>query len=70
MGFLIGTGIVVRIVLLILIGFSVLSWTIIMFKFFQIHRANSESERFMDLFWKSKRLTPSPPRWTVSTARP
>ena len=56
MGFLLGTGIVVRIVLLILIGFSVLSWTIIMFKFFQIHKANSDSERFMDFFWKSKRF--------------
>jgi len=55
-GLLLGTGLVVRIVLLILIGFSVLSWTIIMFKFFQIHKANSESERFMDLFWKSKRF--------------
>jgi biopolymer transport protein TolQ len=55
-GLLIGTGIVVRIVLLILIIFSVLSWTIIMFKFFQIQRANSESDRFMDFFWKSKRF--------------
>jgi len=55
-GLLLGTGLVVRIVLLILIGFSVLSWTIIMFKFFQIYKANSESERFMDLFWKSKRF--------------
>lgn len=56
MGFLIGTGLVVRIVLLILVGFSVLSWTIIMFKFFQIHKANADSERFMDFFWKSKRF--------------
>lgn len=56
MGLLIGTGVVVRIVLIILLGFSVLSWTIIMFKFFQIQRANSESERFMDFFWKSKRF--------------
>jgi biopolymer transport protein TolQ len=55
-GLLIGTGIVVRVVLLILIGFSVLSWTIIMFKFFQIYKANADSERFMDFFWKSKRF--------------
>jgi len=53
---LIGTGLVVKIVLLILVFFSVVSWAIIMFKFFQIHRANSESVRFMDFFWKSKRF--------------
>lgn len=51
-----GAGIVVKLVLLILIFFSVVSWAIILFKFFQIQRANSESERFMDFFWKSKRF--------------
>lgn len=51
-----GTGLIVKIVLLILIGFSVVSWAIIMFKLFQVHRANSESVRFMDFFWKSKRF--------------
>jgi biopolymer transport protein TolQ len=39
-----------------LLLFSVVSWAIILFKFFQVHRANSESERFMDLFWKSSRF--------------
>ena len=56
MALLIGTGLVVKIVLLILVFFSVVSWAIIMFKLFQIHRANSESVRFMDFFWKSKRF--------------
>jgi biopolymer transport protein TolQ len=51
-----GTGLIVKIVLLTLIGFSVISWAIIMFKLFQVHRANSESVRFMDFFWKSKRF--------------
>ena len=51
-----GTGLIVKIVLLILIFFSVVSWAIILFKFYQIQRANSESERFMDFFWKSKRF--------------
>jgi len=51
-----GAGIIVKIVLLILTFFSVVSWAIILFKFFQIQRANSESERFMDFFWKSKRF--------------
>jgi biopolymer transport protein TolQ len=53
---LIGTGLIVKIVLLILVFFSVVSWAIIMFKLVQIHRANSESGRFMDFFWKSKRF--------------
>ncbi len=57
MGFLFGTGFVVRVVLLILIGFSVLSWTIIIFKFFQIRTANSHSENVSwNFFWKSKRF--------------
>ncbi|MSN25169.1 MAG: protein TolQ [Geobacter sp.] len=56
MALLTGTGLIVKIVLLVLIGFSVISWAIIMFKLFQVHRANSESVRFMDFFWKSKRF--------------
>ncbi|MBI5483815.1 MAG: protein TolQ [Deltaproteobacteria bacterium] len=56
MALLIGTGLIVKIVLLILVFFSVVSWAIIMFKLVQIHRANSESVRFMDFFWKSKRF--------------
>ncbi len=56
MALLTSAGIVVKIVLLILIFFSVISWAIILFKLFQIHRANSESVRFMDFFWKSKRF--------------
>jgi len=49
-------GIVVKLVLILLLSFSVASWAIILFKLFQIHRANSESVRFMDFFWKSKRF--------------
>jgi biopolymer transport protein TolQ len=51
-----GAGIVVKLVLLLLLSFSVVSWAIILFKFFQVQRAKSESERFMDFFWKSKRF--------------
>ncbi len=54
--FLTGTGLVVKGVLLLLIIFSVISWAIIMFKFVQIHKAFSESGRFMDFFWKTKRF--------------
>lgn len=56
MALLTGAGIVVKLVLILLIFFSVVSWAIIMFKLFQVHRANSESVRFMDFFWKSKRF--------------
>ncbi|MDD2308138.1 MAG: protein TolQ [Desulfuromonadaceae bacterium] len=49
-------GIVVKLVLLLLLSFSVVSWGIILFKFFQVQRAKGESERFMDFFWKSKRF--------------
>ncbi len=51
-----GTGPVVLGVFLVLIFFSVVSWAIIMFKLIQIHKANSESVRFMDFFWKTKRF--------------
>ncbi|MBI2355558.1 MAG: protein TolQ [Deltaproteobacteria bacterium] len=56
MALLTGAGIVVKIVLLLLIFFSVVSWAIILFKLFQIHRAKGDSGRFMDFFWKSKRF--------------
>jgi len=51
-----GTGPVVLAVFVILIFFSVVSWAIIFYKLFQIHKANSESVRFMDFFWKTKRF--------------
>jgi biopolymer transport protein TolQ len=51
-----GAGLIVKLVLILLLFFSVVSWAIILFKFFQVQRANSESDRFMDFFWKSKRF--------------
>jgi biopolymer transport protein TolQ len=51
-----GTGLIVKLVLFILIFFSVVSWAIIFFKLLQVYRANSESERFLDFFWKTKRF--------------
>ncbi len=56
MVFFTGTGLVVRIVLVILLYFSVVSWTIIFFKLLQVYRANSESQRFLEFFWKTKRF--------------
>ena len=56
MAMLLGAGLIVKLVLILLIFFSVVSWAIIIFKMFQVHRANRESVRFMDFFWKSKRF--------------
>ncbi|HTP67244.1 MAG TPA: protein TolQ [Geobacteraceae bacterium] len=56
MSFFTGTGLVVKIVLVILLYFSVVSWTIIFFKLLQVYRANSESQRFLEFFWKTKRF--------------
>jgi biopolymer transport protein TolQ len=51
---ILGAGLVVKFVIILLLFFSVVSWAIILFKLFQVHRANSESDRFMDFLWKSK----------------
>lgn len=56
MGIFATTGLVVKLVLLILLYFSVVSWAIIFYKLLLIHRANSESERFLEFFWKTKRF--------------
>jgi biopolymer transport protein TolQ len=53
---LLGTGPVVQAVLIVLIGFSIGSWGIILNKFIQISRARGESERFIAVFWESKNL--------------
>jgi biopolymer transport protein TolQ len=54
--FFTGTGLVVKLVLFVLLYFSVVSWAIIFFKLLQIRKANVESERFLDFFWKTKRF--------------
>jgi len=51
-----GTGLVVKLVLFVLIYFSVVSWAIIFYKLLQVYRANSDSERVLDFFWKTKRF--------------
>jgi biopolymer transport protein TolQ len=47
-------GPVVKLVLLILVYFSVVSWAIIFYKQLVIHRAIGDSERFLDFFWSKK----------------
>jgi len=56
LGILAVTGLVVKAVLVILSLFSVVSLGIIFFKFRQVYRANSQSQRFLDFFWKVKRF--------------
>lgn len=51
-----GTGPVVKAVLLILISCSVVSWTVIFAKWFAFSRASKESTVFLDLFWNAKSL--------------
>ena len=47
-------GAMVQFVLLTLFLFSVTTWAIIFVKFFQIHRAYSESAFFIEYFWKTR----------------
>ena len=56
MGIFAVTGLVVQIVLVVLSLFSVISLGIIFFKFRQVYRANSQSEKFLDFFWKVKKF--------------
>jgi len=48
------TGLVVKLVLFVLLYFSVVSWGIIFYKFLQVYRANGASERFLGFFYKAK----------------
>jgi len=47
---------VVQLVLLLLIGFSILSWAIIFFKFGAIRAATRHADRFLDIFWSGKSM--------------
>jgi biopolymer transport protein TolQ len=56
LGLVLSASGVVMGVLCLLAFFSLVSWYIIGYKFFYLHRAQSESARFLENFWKSKRL--------------
>ncbi len=49
-------GPVVKLVLLILVYFSLVSWAIIFYKFTVVQKAIKDSERFLDFFWSKKRF--------------
>ncbi len=51
-----GAGMGEKLVMLLLLGFSVVSWAIIAYKVRTVRRAYRESETFLDVFWSSKRL--------------
>lgn len=55
-GSIVNAGFSEQIVMLILVGFSAVSWAIITFKLRNLRKAYSESETFLDIFWGSKRL--------------
>jgi biopolymer transport protein TolQ len=50
-------GLVVKLVLLILLIFSITSWAIIFLKFFSMRKAEKETEEFSQIFWKSKNIS-------------
>lgn len=56
MELVLNAGPVVKLVLLILVYFSVVSWAIIIHKQLVIHRAIRDSERFLEFFWSKKRF--------------
>ncbi len=56
MELVLNAGPVVKLVLLILVYFSVVSWAIIFYKFRVIHRATKDSARFLEFFWAKKRF--------------
>lgn len=49
-------GVVAKIVLLVLLFFSVISWAIIIFKLVWLRRAGRENARFNAMFWESRKL--------------
>jgi len=53
---ILAAGPVVKLVLLILVYFSVVSWAIIFHKWKVVRRAMRDSEHFLDFFWAKKRF--------------
>jgi biopolymer transport protein TolQ len=49
-------GLVVKLVMLLLLLFSLISWAIILVKLISLAKAKRESSEFLDLFWSSNEL--------------
>ena len=56
MDLILNAGPVVKLVMFILFGFSVVSWAIILFKWGTIRRSYGTTERFLDVFWSGKSM--------------
>ena len=56
MELVLNAGPVVKLVMAVLVYFSVVSWAIIFYKLLVIHRATRDSLRFLDFFWAKKRF--------------
>jgi biopolymer transport protein TolQ len=54
---IIHAGIVVKIVLFILLFFSIVSWAVILFKFRVIRLAKKENKAFLRMFWEGKEMS-------------
>ena len=55
-------GFVVQLVLLLLLFFSVVSWAIILMKYFNIRKVRKENELFLNAYMKSSKLSEMLPR--------
>lgn len=53
---IVGSGPVVKLVLLILVGFSVISWAIIFLKYRSFKGIEKEQEKFLELFYEGRTL--------------
>jgi len=54
---MLGSGWVVRLVLLLLVGYSIGCWGIAVGKSLELRRARAQSARFTDIFWEAKNLS-------------
>jgi len=52
-----GTGLTVKFVMIMLLGFSLYSWFIVFQKFSLFRKARIESDEFIEAFWQSKNLS-------------
>ena len=67
---LLQTGWVARLVLLILLGFSVLSWAVIYRKYMAFRRAREHTDKFLESFRASERLPEARPLVNAFAASP
>ena len=56
-GFFLESGPMAKIVLAVLVGFSLASWAIILWKHFQLRKAEAQSGRFLETFRRSSRFS-------------